>query len=443
MTDQSHERTVMLSLISEQAIPNVMAALLVEPRPTTMICLLPKDRESPGKPDREFERIGSGIKAAFDALVESTQGEIDLHVQRLGPVSPYNFEEVRGACERIRMESLAQGYTVVYNVTGGTKLMALAALRDAEEGNCRAVYIDTEFRRLVEVSPEPGKREFIEERLRPLDVPHYLAAYGLGQEVKGRQDIPKCFREAVRLLALNPEPGTAVLRHILAQQGQQDEPYNLSLVGLDLDARHVLEQAVDWLGDDRAAISGNTLELLVDDDMYDFWWNRRWLEWYVFDVLEKMSRSADERRYNPPWCDVRFAWEADYARAMEEILFVEDESGQRIRLPLNELDIAAVRCGRLLVCECKTGGNALQSEHFYKLSVVGRRLGTFADKVFVTDVPGLANPACRDASTRRQALRALILDVAVVGLEELPVLVDVLADPDGRLRQQKHWFGLR
>jgi len=107
------------------------------------------------------------------------------------------------------------------------------------------------------------------------------------------------------------------------------------------------------------------------------------------------------------------------------------------------LDVTAVRGGRLLVCECKTGKNALNSAHFYKLSVVGKRLGTFADKVFVTDVSGLADPGCGNASVRRQAVRALTLDTVVVGLEQLPDLADVLTDPDKRLREQKQQFGLR
>jgi hypothetical protein len=446
MTDKHDERPVMLSLISEQAIPNVMAALLVEPHPRTIVCILPEDRDRAGEPDREFKRVYEGIRAAFGTLAEDTQGTpapVDLRIQDRGPVSPYDFSAVETLCRQIRQEAKAEGQTVVYNVTGGTKLMAQAALKDAQAGNCRAIYIDTEFRRLVEVNPAPEKSKFSEERLRPLDVPHYLAAYGLGQKVRGRQNIPEHFKKAAGQLVLYPQPGTSIVQRILTKRGQKGEDYRLPLAGFTTEERDVLAQVVDCLGSG-ASILGDTLKLDVDDDMYDFWWNRRWLEWYVFDVLETLSHSTDSLCYNRPWCDVQFVWETDYAHmVMDQLLFVEDEAGQRIPLPLNELDVAAIRGGRLLACECKTGKNALDSAHFYKLSVVGRRLGTFADKAFVTDVPGLADSTCRDANVRRQAVRALTLDTVVVGLEQLSRLDDVLSDPDAYLRRQKHQFGLR
>jgi hypothetical protein len=441
----------MLSLISEQAIPNVMAPLLVKPRPSRMVCLLPADRDALDRLDREFERVFEGIQAAFGLLAEDSEGEIDLRLHKRGPVSPYGFEEVQAACREIRTGFVSQGYEVIYNVTGGTKLMAQAALEDAREGGCQAVYVDTEFRKVVQVEPEADRTDFVEERLRSVDVPHYLAAYGLGrQRSLGHRKIPEAFGEAARLLAENPASSPSILQLILRETPSKYGRPTRQLGSLAPQERQVLERIVEVLtrGGADISISDDTLTIAADDDMYDFWWNRRWLEWYVFSVIEDLNKNSDkELNYNRPWWDVRFVWDTDDVRKlMDHLLTVEyeDERGTvRTELPLNELDVAAVRGGRLLLCECKTGKRALESEHFYKLHVLGRRLGTFADQMFITDVSGLDDLACEEAKVRRQAVRALTLDVAVVGLERLRELRSILPEPDRFLREQKADFGLR
>jgi hypothetical protein len=451
MLNPTGAKRAMVSLISEQAMPNVMAPLLVEPRPSRMACLLPADRDALHRLDREFERVFEGIQAAFGLLAEDSGGEIDLPLQKRGPVSPYAFEEVRAACRQIRREFVSQGYEVVYNVTGGTKLMAQAALADAREGACQAVYVDTEFRKLVQVAPDADRGDFMEERLRAVDVPHYLASYGLGRPRNlGHRKISQAFGEAAGLLAENPSASPAILRRILRETPSKHSRLRISLGSLGSQERQVLERIVDVLARSGADVSigDDTLKMTADDDVYDFWWNRRWLEWYVFGVIDDLSKNSEEAlRYNRPWWDVRFVWDTDDVRKlMDHLLTVEyeDERGTvRTELPLNELDVSAVRGGRLLLCECKTGKRALESEHFYKLHVLGRRLGTFADKVFVTDVNGLDDPACEEATVRRQAVRALTLDVAVVGLGRLRNLRHILAEPDGFLREQKVRFGLR
>jgi hypothetical protein len=459
MLNPTGAKRAMVSLISEQAMPNVMAPLLIQPRPSVMACILPEDRDAPGQPDGELWRVYDGIRSAFSLLAQDTDGELDLPVRNRGPVSPYDFEAVRATCCEAREELVSQGYEVVYNVTGGTKLMAQAALADAREAECRAVYVDTEFRKLVQVEPVPEKRDFRERMLRSLDVPHYLTAYGLGHRGSWeRRTPPEPFSDAARLLANDPSSSPRVLELILRENPGKPSNPKIPLNTLEPEERRLLERIVERLaeGGARISISDDTLEMTVScdvpDRLYNFWWGRRWLEWYVFSVIDDLNGNAtEELRYNRPWWDVQFVWDVDdekKSEKMDKLLKLEYEyeyDGRTVRakLPLNELDVTAMRGGRLLLCECKTGRNALQSAHFYKLHVLGRRLGTFADKVFVTDVNGLDDPACEEATVRRQAVRALTLDVAVVGLGRLRNLRHILAEPDGFLREQKVKFGLR
>ena len=118
---------------------------------------------------------------------------------------------------------------------------------------------------------------------------------------------------------------------------------------------------------------------------------------------------------------------------------------ENVDLLNHELDVVAIRGGRLLACECKTGKAALERKTTLELAAKGRALGTFTDIVLVTDAPGLSDPNYRGekyGSTLSQAVRALSLDIAIIGREDLPNLSEKLSDPEKLLRDQKRWFGL-
>ena len=427
-------KTIMLSLISEQAIPNVMAPLLVDPRPDIMVCLLPKDPDT-GQSDSEYKNIFTGINQAFQQITRDTNGDIRLQVQPKGPLDPYDFEGVKDACQQVR--GRFPGDTIIYNVTGGTKVMAQAALEDAQAANHRVVYVDTEYRRLIWLWPTGLEPEpFIEERLHPIDVKHYLTAYGLGQQDQGHE-IPLHFKQAAHLLAQHREGG-ALVKTLFSSGVSKDMPYSKPLAGLKLtDSQHnLLDQVVTCLREGGCSISlqDNLLNMVFDDDwLHSFWDGRRWLEWYAFSVLDNFRKTTTIRpTYQQPLTGVKIIWRVDEAEGKQQAAGLID----------NELDVVSVRGGRLLICECKTGKKALKSEELFKFAILGKRLGTFADLLFVTDQPGLADPSYRNQGTSNQAMRALTLDIMVVGLEQLPYLADYFCEPDRRLREQKKQFGL-
>jgi hypothetical protein len=177
------------------------------------------------------------------------------------------------------------------------------------------------------------------------------------------------------------------------------------------------------------------LELTVwtgDEPLRKFFWSGRWLEFYVFDTVCRLAEEDMKVGYNQPWRNVLLRWRGIHFTGLPEIKGLQGAA--------NELDVVATRGARLLVCECKTGKHVLTSHHLYKLQVIGHKLGTFADKVLVTDGKDFLDPSRH--STRQSVVRALTLNTVVVQASQLPALHKILAAPEEELRQQKQKFKL-
>jgi hypothetical protein len=447
MTDERKDRPTMLSLISEQAIPNVMAALLVEPRPRQMICLLPEDREHKGQIDQEFNHVFNGIRDAL-ARIDPTIRVINWAASGGGghPISPYDADQVRQACHAIRQDRRFAGALWVYNITGGTKVMAQAALDDARtayaDGCCKALYVDTDSRRLI--WDGAGSCDFDEDRLRKVGVAEYLAAYGV--QVKRYDDVlDDDLRLAARQLGQSRE-GPSVAAKIAGREnpGQDQEVRRCFGQGdprLSHGERALLAEIACTLSgrDIKVQAKGKVVDLSLwttDEALRGFFWGGRWLESYVFDTVCRLSEQDDAWRFNPPWRNVLLEWSGiEYSGLVDR-----DEPMNALARPANELDVAASRGARLLICECKTGANALDPKHLYKLHVIGHKSGTFADKVLVTDQPDLLDP--QNSAARHRVVRALTSNIVVIPVSHLPILDEILVDPEKELRQQKRLFKL-
>jgi len=411
----------MISLISEQAMPNVMAPLLVEPRPDVIKCILPSDPRDPARKDSRFVSVYQGVGAAL--------GELGFDkVRDRGPVPPYDFERVKAACRGIREEH--PGATLIYNVTGGTKLMAQAALADAAEARAQeqlawAVYVDTENGRLVRLEADKvTSTPYESERLEDVSVARYFQAYGVTTREGIHEPPPPPWPAAARAVA-NAE-GAALMQSLAKftepkLDSHAQVPWDVSRLP-DFE-RAILERLVAATGEAGVHLRGDDFTWPVNRESKDFIWRRGWLEWYTFDCLRKLA--VENATWQPPLRNVKVVWPG------WESLLSHD----------NELDVTTMRDGRLLICECKAGETAPNAEHIYKLQVVGYRAGTFADKVLVTATRHLTEPG--RSQREDQVVRALTLDILLVGAETLPRLADYLKDFDDWLYDQQTWFSLR
>jgi hypothetical protein len=428
----------MLALVSEQAIPNVMAALLVEPRPRALICILPEDTRNPGRIDTDFRTVFNGISRAV-GMVAPDISVINWASDEEGqPVSPYSSEQVKAACSAIRTDPRFAAGPWIYNVTGGTKLMAQAALDDARRSGCRAMYVDTDSRRVIWDGNRPVG--FDESRLTRVGVREYLTAYGVSVTRHADSVSPDLRRAAYEIGKASAGP--SLMKQIKGDRTPTqdcDQAVYLPSETLSKSARDLLFQVFGLLSN-RDSIGlqerPNGLELTVwtgDEALREFFWSGRWLECYVFDTVCRLLEEDLEVDYSQPWRNVLLRWAGIEFSGLPEIKGLQGAA--------NELDVAATRGARLLVCECKTGKHVLDSDHLYKLQVIGHKLGAFADKVLVTDGENLLDPSNR--STRQGVVRALTLNTVVIQASQLPGLGKLLADPDRELRRQKQEFKLR
>lgn len=100
-----------------------------------------------------------------------------------------------------------------------------------------------------------------------------------------------------------------------------------------------------------------------------------------------------------------------------------------------EMDVLAVKAARLLLIECKSGGDGIRGNDVLKLQVIGRTCGTYAEKLLVTTA---SKPVATSTGHFRETIRhALIAEIGVVGWEELLDLPRILQDVSGYVEIQR------
>ncbi len=262
----------------------------------------------------------------------------------------YDLELTLAVCRRTLDELAASepDFSPVFNMTGGTKIMALAAYQLALETGGRLLYLDSGQDRLLELLPT--------QRVQPLqvqlNVADYLAAHGY-DSLHDRSRASEPVRQAARHLALaNPATvsrlakllNTAPRRPLLAQADEETRQLALDLEGLLWRLKP----------DEADANAPWQLEQLAEPDFFP---GGGWLERYAFDCAVAVGE---------PLCDVR--------------------GGLSIRRETeNELDLAFTWKHHLAIASCKTGIKP-ESAWLYDLNDRGRRLGSFARKILIVNM---------------------------------------------------------
>lgn len=410
--------TVLISLISEQAMPNVMAPLLINPRPDIIKCILPTDPRDRSRKDSQFVSVYQGVQQALAELGFSK-------VRDRGPVPPYEFEEIKRVCAQIRQEH--PGATFIYNITGGTKLMAEAALADARTIQAEAVYVDTENSRLVTLAKDGSvtSERYKSQSLKEITGARYLQAYGVTIK-EGTTESPADPWLALARSVATTDGGPALMRFLVESPEPSSATHSektWEIAELTRTERTALEQLASMASSTGAYLRRDSFTWALTRESKDFIWRRHWLEWYTFDCIKRIA--TENSAWHPPQRNVKIVWPG-WERSLSHD---------------NELDVTTIHGGRLLICECKAGKDAPTADNIYKLQVVGYKAGTFADKVLVTAQPYLTLPGKRN--NEEQVVRALTLGILLVDAETLPCLPEYLQDVEHWLYEQQAQFGLR
>lgn len=94
----------------------------------------------------------------------------NIKVERVSNLNAYDFVSLK----RIIHDYMKKENNVALNITGGTKLMALAAYEAFKQSSKQIFYCDTEHKQIIHLSPDYKTEKLVTS----LSVEEYLASYG-------------------------------------------------------------------------------------------------------------------------------------------------------------------------------------------------------------------------------------------------------------------------
>lgn len=125
--------TLMVSLVGEQPVPNLLAVLYVRPERAVLVCTERTKGVS--------ERLRSVLKWRGIPVKGEPVDVVD--------VDPYDIADIESKLRTVIREKNWPPDKIVFNLTGGTKPMALVAYRLAEELSSPFLYVQSEGKKSV------------------------------------------------------------------------------------------------------------------------------------------------------------------------------------------------------------------------------------------------------------------------------------------------------
>lgn len=173
----------LISIVSGQAIPNVMPVLQDDRYFSHLEFIVSADAAKPSKYDKYFNGIYFKLKAYLESL-----GRV---VTRRAPVHPYDMAAMMTECQSAVAHHRSKGREVVFNITGGTKLMSMAAYLCAQQHHLDVIYVESRDRCMIHLPPSVNfakglasnaftstRKPFVEARFNVIDVEAYVSLYG-------------------------------------------------------------------------------------------------------------------------------------------------------------------------------------------------------------------------------------------------------------------------
>ncbi len=351
--------TTHVCLVSDQAIANLVPLLLE--RPEWAVLLVSSQMRA------QAARLEGVLRPR---AVSCEQEKID----------PYDFAGVAAVCERLIRE---REEDLVLNVTGGTKVSALAAFQVFYFNDRRIVYLDTANNRLLDLAPGEGSHPIGGNLVSVRD---YLACYGMimtsdsdgrppaGHEIRARRldDLARFFVENERLLG----------RWNSALEGAWNERAGFANVSLNRLGEGA-EELAGLLESCGAAVCGQGV-INVHGDAHRFFCQGGWLEELVFREVGRLGLPGCR-----PLINVELRW---------------DEAGSKPTF--NELDVVFTHANRLYIVSCKTsrldrGPDGPGKEALYELDSLADKAGGLFGRAMLVSARRLSE-ADRNRARRMQ-----------------------------------------
>jgi hypothetical protein len=334
MSENRHPAAVQVLLVSHQAAPNLLAAL------------------DPGlKPAEAVLVVSDKMRERADTL-ERVLREAGVRTQRQPLPNEHDYPALEAALMDLAAER--DGEAIALNVTGGTKLMALAAQSIALAAGWKVFYVDADTDEVIWLGRQAGQRQRLTEQLR---LRHYLMGYGFTLGASSPRPVPDAGQEDLihtLLLQIGSLEKPLGQLNWLAQQAEDRRSLSIPLDERlqhdpNLDALLRQFQAAGVLTVSGAAIT-------FPDEARRGFARGGWLEQHLHRVVSGLGGTLGLRN-------------------LAANLEVTDTGGVT-----NELDLAFLARNRLFIVECKTARmdkpNAPKAnDTLFKLAEIVRRVG--------------------------------------------------------------------
>lgn len=320
-----------LMLVSEQAAPNLLPALDPAMKPQQAVLLVSQ------KMARRAEALQAVLK------------EVGIQTHTVPLPDEHNMAALEGTLMDMAIQR--NGQSIALNVTGGNKLMALAAQAVAQAAGWPTFYVDVDTDQIVWLDKNrPAQALSQHLRLR-----HYLRSYGftLGEGIE-RPQPNAAWQTLLQDLIINVgslEEPIGQLNH-LSQEAQQSLRVTLTPRQRD---HHGLDALLRKFEDARI-LQRQGAQLTFASEAARIFANGGWIEHHVYQTVCQATAGLNIR---------------DKAANLR----VTDASGQP-----NEIDVAFMARNRLFVIECKTArmnhpDDLKANDTLYKLKENCSRIG--------------------------------------------------------------------
>ena len=298
-----------ICLVSQQAAANLLPALDQALKPEKIVLVVT------AKMQRQAAHLTAVLK------------ENAIQVELLQLSDEHDFQQVEN--EMLELATRLENETVTLNITGGTKLMSVAAQSVALASEWRMFYVDADTDRTLWLGKDKTPPQPLQEHLR---LTHYVRSYGFelvnkpnrSQSSAAQQQLTQTLVQQVNSL----ESSISVL-NALAQDAENRRSISVQLNEWQRDSRS-LDVLLRYFEDAQVlAVQGDRIQF-ASEAARDFV-KGGWLEWHAIQAIHQVTGPLGIR---------------DKAMGLEVV-----DTATQTR---NELDIAFMARNRLFVIECKT-----------------------------------------------------------------------------------------
>lgn len=262
----------------------------------------------------------------------------DIHI-----CNPYDFFSIKNLYEQI-IEKLNKSDDVTFNLTGGTKIMVLAAQAIIHEKNIKGYYINQNntILELPNYSSQEIKTELSIQEFLDLSGHHFYSAMDFNDFTQENFKIAR----AIEIFANNDKRYTSITSFIRRKYKIVPNKGN-EVIGDNI--------KLSWQNNTVSAVQNEQIVMKFNaKNIIDLFFNAAWWELLVAEEISK--------------------WD----KAKELLVKCELPFKTNTKIPKNEIDILVNTGKKLIFVECKSG-NVLQ-EDINKMRVVKQTYGGIISK---------------------------------------------------------------